>query len=183
MSENIFVEEKDLYVDKKAFLEIINNQYENDNIYVGISELGLCVKAKRNIKIGEIIYVFTGPTISFSVTKERGVQECMSLQYDFDKYVDTEAPGMYVNHSCDPNSGIQQNFNLVALKNILIHEEIRFDYSTTMDENSYTMECKCGKPVCRGLVTDFKLLPDLVKKNYIDLDVVSDFIKKQYQNL
>lgn len=84
--------------------------------------------------------------------------ECMPLQYNNDKYIDTEAPGKFVNHSCEPNAGIKDDFNLIALEDIKLHEEIRFDYLTTMDEDSYEMECKCNMPTCRKVVPDFKYL-------------------------
>jgi hypothetical protein len=182
MIENniILIEDKDLYLDKKAFIDIVNSQYQNCNIYVGFCELGYCVRMKKDIKKGELIYTFKGPTISFDETKTSGIMECMSLQYGFDKYIDTEAPGRFVNHSCEPNTGIIDDFDLVALEDIPIHSEIRFDYSTTMDEDYYQMECKCGKPSCRKVVTDFKLLPEETRKRYLDLNIVMNFIKAQY---
>lgn len=176
----IMIEDKELHIDKKTFIDIVNSQHFNHTIYVGICELGYCVRAKRIIKKGEVIYTFKGEVISFEETKTRGETECMSLQFEQDKYIDTEAPGRFVNHSCEPNTGIRNNFDLVALEDIAIHDEVRFDYSTTMDENHYQMECKCGKPTCRKIVTDFKLLPLETRKKYLALDIVLDFIKRQY---
>lgn len=180
MNNFINIEDKDLQISKKAFVDIVNSQLTLDTILVGISELGYCVRAKRDIKKGELIYTFKGETINFDDTKTRGEMECMSLQYDVDKYIDTEAPGKYVNHSCEPNAGIKNNFDLVALEDIKLHEEIRFDYSTTMDEDSYEMECKCGKSSCRKLVTDFKYLPNEIRKKYLDLGIVMKFIELKY---
>lgn len=158
----------------------LNKAYQNRNIYISECELGLCVRAKRNLKKGEIIYTFSGPTISFIETISRGETECMSLQYDIDKYLDTEAPGKYINHSCEPNAGIINDFDLIALEEIPPHTEIRFDYSTTMDEDHFRMECKCAKPSCRKEVTDFKLLPLEVRTRYLNSKIVMSFIKKQY---
>lgn len=181
MKNELLIEDKELYITKKAFVDIVNSQLALDTILVSVCELGYCVIAKRDISKGELIYTFKGETISFNETKTRGEMECMSLQYGIDKYIDTEAPGKYINHSCEPNAGIKNNFNLVALEDIKLHDEIRFDYSTTMDEDSYEMDCRCNKPTCRKKVTDFKYLHIDLQKKYIDLDIAMDFIKSQYQ--
>lgn len=178
MRETYIVENKELFLDQKTFVDIVNSQYNNENIYVGFCELGYCVRAKKNILQGEFIYSFQGPIIDFNETTTRGETECMSLQFDQNKYIDTAAPGRFVNHSCEPNAGIFNDFDLYALDNIGIHEEIRFDYSTTMDENHYQMECKCGKPSCRKVVTDFILLPEKTKDNYLKMGIVMKFIQK-----
>ena len=87
-------------------------------------------------------------------------------------------PDRYLNHSCDPNAGIVDNRRLVAIRAIAAGEEIRFDYSTTMAEDFWTLECRCGSPLCRGTVTDFRLLPSEVKQRYLELGVVQGFIAR-----
>jgi SET domain-containing protein len=167
-------------MDNKSILERINKEFNSPNIYISECELGFCVRAKRDLRKGEIIYTFQGPEISFEETLTRGETECMSLQFDFNRYIDTVAPGMYINHSCEPNTGIINDFDLMTIEQIPNHTEIRFDYSTTMDENHYQMECKCGRPSCRKIVTDFKLLPSYVKEQYLKLNIVMSFIRMQY---
>lgn len=173
-------EEKELYLDRQTHLDILIHQDADPNIYVGFCNLGYCIRAKRNISEGEFIYRFAGRTISFLETTTRGECECMSLQYEKDKYIDTEVPGRFVNHSCEPNAGLFQNFDLKAIVDIPIHHEITFDYSTSMDEDHYQMECLCGTPSCRKIVTDFKLLPSSVQRYYLNKGIVMDFIKNKY---
>jgi hypothetical protein len=167
------------YLDPKSIVEILN--YQNDpapTLYVSVCELGNCVCARHDIKAGEFIYRFTGPVIDFYETTTRGEYECMCLQYDYDRYIDTEAPGRFVNHSCEPNAGIVNDFDLVALQDIAAHAEITFDYSTTMDEDHYQMECLCRTPSCRGRVTDFKLVPPAIRLGYLSKGVVMSFIRQ-----
>lgn len=171
---------KELHIDEDEFRQIIASNTTNKNVYVSICELGLCINAKRDIKKGEHIFRFTGPIIDFLETTRRGEKECMPVQFDNDKYIDTEAPWKFINHSCEPNAGIINDFELIALEDIPIHTEIRFDYSTTMDEDSYTMKCECGKPSCRKVIGDFKLLPPEIQKKYLDLGIVMEFIRKKY---
>lgn len=61
--------------------------------------------------------------------------------------------GDYMNHSCDPNTGMSSSISLVALRDIWPNEEVCFDYamcdSTPYDE----FDCGCGTPHCRGRIT------------------------------
>jgi hypothetical protein len=98
-------------------------------------------------------------------------------------YILPEPPGAFVNHSCDPNAGILSGRSLVAIRAIAEHEEIRFDYSTTMDEDFWTLTCSCGAPGCRGVITDFRLLPRKIRRRYLDLGVVQRFIACKEEQL
>ncbi len=58
-----------------------------------------------------------------------------------------------VNHSCDPNAGfVDGNPALFALRDIEPGEEIAWDYSTSISEPGWTLECRCGSVDCRGIV-------------------------------
>jgi hypothetical protein len=57
-----------------------------------------------------------------------------------------------MNHSCEPNCGVRGSVVVVARRDIAAGEELTFDYGTT-DTVGLTMECKCGAPTCRGVVT------------------------------
>jgi len=182
MTSNSTIPDIEIDQSKRAFLENVNRAHSNETLYVNIGRLGYCLIAKRPIKKGELIYTFTGNVISLEETKKMGEQECMSLQFDHDKYIDTEPPGRFANHSCEPNVGIRGQFEMIAIQDIRAGEEVLFDYSTTMDEDHYRMECKCGKPSCRNIVTDFKLLPKATREKYLDLNIVSAFIRRQYRS-
>ncbi|EEF58569.1 SET domain-containing protein [Pedosphaera parvula] len=59
---------------------------------------------------------------------------------------------LYTNHSCDPNIAIQGQIVFVAMRDIAPGEELTHDWATT-DDLEYVMECKCGRPNCRGTIT------------------------------
>ena len=145
-------------------------------IYVAECELGRGVFARRAIRRGELILVFEGRMIDFAETLRRGPRECMAIQIGPNQYIDTQAPGVFANHSCAPNAGIRNDRELVALRTIRPEEEIRYDYSTTMDEKSFTMLCRCGAPSCRQIVTDFSELPADVQEFYVSRKLVMSFI-------
>lgn len=56
------------------------------------------------------------------------------------------------NHSCTPNTAYD-GLNVTAIRVIIKGEELTLDYSSFLDENMETFNCKCGSPTCRGRVT------------------------------
>ena len=157
--------------------------YSNATLYVGDCEFGLGVFANRLIRPGEFILGFSGPLIDFAETKRRGDWECMAFQIGPNSYFDTLAPGVFVNHSCAPNAGVRNDRDLVALCRIQKGEEIRFDYSTTMEERSFTMRCRCGAPNCRQVITDFSELPVELQHRYLSQGLVMNFIAERARAL
>src|ERR1019366_4484421 len=145
-------------------------------LYVAQCDLGRGIFVKRVIRRGEIILVFGGALIDFAETKRRGPRECMAIQVGPGQYIDTQPPGGFVNHSCAPNAGIRNDRDLAALRDIRVGEEIRYDYSTTMDEGSFTMGCRCGVPGCRQAVGDFSELPAGIQEYYLSQGLVMNFI-------
>lgn len=157
----------------------IAETYSTDAFVVKPCAFGLGVFARRAIAPGEVILPFGGPLIDFAETKRRGPLECMAIQIGPDLYFDTRPPGVFVNHSCDPNAGIRNDHYLVALRWIAKGREISFDYSTTMDEQSFTMDCLCGAPGCRKVIGDFSTLPAATQERYIAQRIVMNFILKR----
>jgi SET domain-containing protein len=63
-----------------------------------------------------------------------------------------EGSMLYSNHSCDANLGICGNIIFVALRDIRDGEELTHDWCTT-DDDTYSVECKCGAINCRRVFT------------------------------
>ncbi len=93
------------------------------------------------------------------------------------RYVVPKSPWKYLNHSCDPNAGIKNNLDIVAMRPIKKGEEIVFDYAMN-NIDSWTMKCNCGSKKCRKIVSDFVVLDEDTKKKY--RDYVLDCIKEEY---
>lgn len=64
-----------------------------------------------------------------------------------------EVPGnkLFINHSCDPNLGIQVRSVFVAMRDIAAGEELTFDWAME-DTVSAPVACRCGSPQCRGTI-------------------------------
>ncbi|HEV7921953.1 MAG TPA: SET domain-containing protein [Thermoanaerobaculia bacterium] len=159
-----------------SLLPVYNHEIEEPSVYIAPSKFGQGVFAMRTIPAGESILILAGPTITFDDAVAKGVQESYALQIGPATYIDTVAPGCYVNHSCDPNAGIVDGFELMALREIAEGAEILYDYSTTMQEDHWTMVCRCGTRACRRLVTDFALLPLALRQQYLRAGIVQPYI-------
>lgn len=139
--------------------------------------MGRGLFATALISQGEKILEFTGSHVSFleTIFDESG----RSIQLNVDDYLDLVEPGVLTNHSCAPNAGVMDDRFLVAIADILPGEQIFFDYSTTMQENYWTLTCTCGAPACRGVVKDFRYLPVEVQNRYLDMGIVQLFIAQK----
>jgi uncharacterized protein len=62
-------------------------------------------------------------------------------------------PNGYGNHSCDPNLWWVSAYELATRIDIAAGQELTNDYATSSGEPDFVMECLCGSPLCRGVVT------------------------------
>ena len=71
---------------------------------------------------------------------------------------------MFLNHSCEPNVGVQGQIVFVAMRDVAAGEELTLDYGT-IDHDAEPMACRCGAAACRGIITgeDWRR-PDLQRK-------------------
>lgn len=123
----------------------------------GIEGRGLF--AKEPISRGETVVIKGGYVLTKAqrdeVASELGPAE---IQIDEDLFIGPATPEereggmMHLNHSCEPNLGLQGQIVFVALRDIVRDEELTFDYAMTDDE-PYEMQCNCRAPSCRGTIT------------------------------
>ncbi|HKD11693.1 MAG TPA: SET domain-containing protein-lysine N-methyltransferase, partial [Thermoanaerobaculia bacterium] len=59
---------------------------------------------------------------------------------------------IFSNHSCAPNIGVRGQIVFAAMRDIAAGEELTHDWAMT-DDDEERMECRCGAPGCRGVVT------------------------------
>ncbi len=146
------------------------------DVYVGTCELGKGLFAGSPIPAGSLILPLSGRAFGRQDPIHRTPEGANLLQTGPHTYILLEPPAVFANHSCEPNAGIRFNRQMVAIRDIAVGEEIRFDYSTTMDEDFWTLPCRCGEAHCRGLVTDFDQLPEPLQRRYLDMGIVQGFI-------
>lgn len=61
--------------------------------------------------------------------------------------------GKYINHSCEPNSFVnQETANIITLKELVHNDHITIDYYQSESIISVPFDCSCGSPHCKGYV-------------------------------
>lgn len=118
---------------------------------------GYTVVAKETIFKGELVVVWSGALVNGTVldTLPSDLKR-HSVQVEENHYlvsITQSEPPDFVNHSCDPNSGLSGQISLVALRDISAGEEITYDYAMS-DGSSYDeFDCLCGAQGCRGYIS------------------------------
>lgn len=151
---------------------------DDDSIKIDESRFGKGLFAIKDIEPGTVLCKVSGNErkLNFYETTLLKEKESHALQIDFDRYLLCEPPFLYSNHSCNPNCGVNSKLELFALKKIRAGEELFWDYSTSMLERNWTMQCACGEKKCRKLIFDFDLLPTELQVYYSDMNIVFPFI-------
>jgi len=152
-----------------------------DLVEVRPSKFGKGLFALKDILPGVPLCNINGKLISFRETLLLGDNESHALQIGVDKYILCEPPFLFTNHSCKPNSAINNNYELFSLKEIKAGQEIFWDYSTSMLERHWTLNCNCSNYNCREIITDFDLLPKQLQTEYIKTNIVLPFIIDELQ--
>jgi D-alanine-D-alanine ligase-like ATP-grasp enzyme len=142
------------------------------------SSRGLGVFAGRPFRKGDTVARAAGEVIPF--------QTEYSIQIDWHRHLDVDAPVRQMNHSCSPNLGVRTSGNglpvFVALHDIALDEELTWDYAMTeythyRRENpdmEFDLDCHCGAPDCRGKFGYYAELPEALKQKYAGY--VSDYL-------
>ncbi len=146
------------------------------------TENGKGVFTTTDIAAGSILAKISGTKINFEDSNNLE-KESYSLQVDLDSYIVPHYPFFLLNHSCNPNCGINHNQELVTIKDIKKGQELTWDYSTSMLERRWTMQCNCKSNNCRKMITDFDLLPVELQEKYKNEGTVMPFINRFFELL
>lgn len=128
---------------------------------------GKALFTKKELRKDEVVFTICGP-----VTTEWTLH---TIPISWELLIDDQVVGMYLNHSCEPNCGIRNRTQVVAMHDISEGEELTIDYAMIVYEYGAEMtkenrKCACGASNCRGKLGCYKDLPDELKtkcKGYI----------------
>lgn len=142
--------------------------------------------AAAPIQAGEQVVVFGG-----GYTDEEGAREAQrenKLVMQWDENISSVegsgvAEGYFINHSCDPNTWMQDAFTLIARRDLKPGEELTTDYALWEAEETYVSkwECQCHSPVCRKRVTGTDWRAKGLQESY--RGHFSPLLNKRIQNL
>ena len=118
---------------------------------------GKAVYARDLIEPGELIAVWSGRIIPTEALDELSAEiRRHTVQVEEGLYLASlspDEPPDFINHSCEPNAGLDGQVAIVALHRIHPGEEVTIDYAMC-DGSAYDeFDCACGSTACRGRVT------------------------------
>lgn len=133
--------------------------------------LGTAVVAIKPIRANEFIAGFYGEV--FWAEKASQLPTTVknhAIQFASNLWRDASPGGIArnINHSCTPNCGISGLFDVIAMRDIAVGEELFFDYGMT--ENSDWVvpggRCLCSSESCRGKILPYRELPEDIRHYY-----------------
>jgi hypothetical protein len=115
--------------------------------------------ADAPIAQGEIVCVKGGHLLTKAeFANYKGAANDAELQIAADLFLaptteaEFEGVMMFLNHSCEPNVGVQGQIVFVAMRDVAAGEELTLDYAM-IDHDTEPMTCRCGAAGCRGIIT------------------------------
>jgi SET domain-containing protein len=128
--------------------------------------------ARLPIPAGEIVAVKGGAIMDFAeFALVRDQVSPAQIQIEDHLYIaprsaeEVDANILCLNHSCDPNVGVRGQITFVTMRDVPAGAELTIDYAMIDADRSERMECSCGAPECRKIITgDDWRLPDLQRR-------------------
>lgn len=118
---------------------------------------GFGVYAKSIIEPGELIGTWSGRIVgSHELDNLPDDLRHHTVQVEEDLFLVSltpDEPPDFINHSCEPNTGLSGQITLVALRRILPGEEVTIDYAMCDGSPYDEFPCGCRAATCRGRVT------------------------------
>jgi len=128
--------------------------------------------AAADIAKDEIVAVKGGYVVDRKILREKITPRLgpVEIQIDDDLFIapvteqERELSMLYSNHSCDANLGMRGEITFVAMRDIHAGEELTHDWAMT-DDDDYSVQCNCGAPDYRKILTGKHWQrPDLQKR-------------------
>ena len=115
------------------------------------------VFARSAIEPGELIGVWSGRIVTEDALKSLPENvRSHTVQIEESLYLASlgpDEPPDFINHSCEPNAGLNGQIGIVAMRRILPGEEVTIDYAMCDGSSFDEFACACGTATCRRQVS------------------------------
>ena len=160
-------------------IEDINLSQEKDNlenirVAYTVEGGGKGLFAKRDFKEGEVVWHLFGDTVAYATDYTIPVGKGIAVEPRLSGSV-----GQFMNHSCEPNIGPQNNGrDYVAMRPIQKGEELfthygflGYEYGQEKEVDGsgnkvFDLTCHCGAATCKGMLGCFKDLTQEEKQKW-----------------
>jgi hypothetical protein len=127
---------------------------------------GKCLVSTMDLPEGAIVGKFEGQIVPNEQISESNIR--YAIIWDESSMMIPETPAQFVNHSCDPNSYVNNLMEVVTLRPVKRGEEITYSYNWIYEgqqdgvwDDRWTFQCKCGSPHCQGLINKYVPRPSV----------------------
>lgn len=149
---------------------------------------GSGVFTRCNIEKGKVVIIWGGEVVTVEEFLSGKGLSHTNVAIDENLYLvsssyETTGVDDYLNHSCDPNPWLADEFTLIAKRNIEAGEELTMDYAIELLDENYVMNksCGCKAQNCRKVITgkDWRL-PEVQEG---ERDHFSPFLNRRIEKL
>ncbi|MFA6419832.1 MAG: SET domain-containing methyltransferase [archaeon] len=130
-------------------------------------DYGKALVATKNLPIGTIVQAFKGKIIKYKEVPLDMICHviCVGEEKDDDKWVVSKTDAIRANHSCDPNCEVDDELNIVTIKEVKKGEELTFSYNPLEEGQNHedyfwdprwNFECKCGSKKCQKNIDRYR---------------------------
>ncbi len=144
---------------------------DNTKAVVKQSKFGKGVFAGECIKAGELIASFDGLIYRDDAPEWDDPKLAVyladhAIQFGKDRWRDSSGFANLINHSCEPNCGVKNLFDIVAMRDIAPGEELTWDYEMTENGSVWVMNCACRQINCRKIIGAYDNMPKEIREKY-----------------
>jgi hypothetical protein len=130
---------------------------------------GVGLFTTRDVKKGERIIPLDGNL--YELTDEESARPEYDNWFGVGMFLFVEPTNelVYINHSCKPSTGLDEEFWITAMRDIPKGGEVTFDYAINERVMLWHMRCRCREENCREFVSAVQTIPEFVVNRYAKL--------------
>jgi len=122
-------------------------------------KFGKGLAASRDLGSGVVVEKFIGYAVPYAEVPEGEKIYVLWVAHPEQYLIATSGNAKYANHSCDPNSRLNEQHEIVTIKPLKAGEEILFSYNSSTEDGfwdpAWDFECFCGSSNCQKLVNGY----------------------------
>lgn len=118
------------------------------------------LQATRNLKAGEVVERFVGPIMSYAEIPAE--EKPYVVWAGPEKWLIPTTDARYINHSCDPNCGVNTEREIVARRPIPAGAHLTISYNVSTQDGFWdpiwSFNCDCGVYNCQKVIDKYVVL-------------------------
>lgn len=130
------------------------------------NEYGKALIATEDLSVGTVVEKFEGKIVRYQNVPEEEICYAICVgEAGEDKWMIYKTNARYANHSCEPNCFVNDDLEIITIKEVKKGEELTYSYNTYIEEDEkpedyfwdprWNFECKCGSKNCQKIINGY----------------------------